>query len=112
MFSLLRAVLDRLKTLLVTSAALELEADAPARHAQRKAESLRRAAPYEAEKLPVVAQELRQHAEALDLQRPLASVVHASAFGQGPEASPVLPAPADATPAALAAPAGGRREMR
>ena len=112
MFALFRAVLDRLKTLLATSAALELEADALARHAQHKAELLRLAEQYESEKLPAVAQELRQHAEAHDLQRPLASVVHALAFGQGSEASPALPAPADGTSAALAAPAGGRRKTR
>jgi hypothetical protein len=41
-FHLFRAVLDRIKVLLALSAALELEADALARHAERKAELLRR----------------------------------------------------------------------
>jgi hypothetical protein len=79
MFSLFRAVLDRLKALLTTSAALELVADALARHAQRKAELLRLAEQYESDKLHAVAQELRQHAETLDLQRPLAGVASALA---------------------------------
>ncbi len=90
MFHLFRAVLDRLKALLVTSAALELEADALARHAQRKAELLRLAEQYESEKLHAVAQELRQHAENLDLQQPLSGVVNTLASWQSTEGPPAL----------------------
>ncbi len=92
MFSLFRAVLDRLKALLATSAALELEADALARHAQRKAELLHLAEQYESEKLHSVAQELRQHAETLDLQLPLAGILNTLAWWPSTEGPPALPA--------------------
>jgi len=78
----IRAAIERLKALLATSAALELEADARARHAQCKAELLRLAQQYEAENLPTVAQELRQHAEALDGKQPLAGALIALASWQ------------------------------
>ena len=67
MIHLFRTVIDRIKFLLATSAALELEADALARHAERKAELLRLAQQYESEKLPAIAQEWCHRAEALDL---------------------------------------------
>jgi hypothetical protein len=112
MFSWFRAVLDRLKALLATSAALELEADALARHAQRKADLLRLAEQYESEKLHSVAQELRQHAETLDLQRPLAGVVNTLASWQGTEGPPALPASAGEQVQPATQPAGSRRKPR
>jgi hypothetical protein len=108
MFHLFRAVIDRIKLLLATSAALELEADALARHAERKAELLRLAQQYESEKLPAVAQELRQHVEAMDFQQPLAGVLTSLASWQGTEA-PALPAPA---PEPVAHATNSRRKMR
>jgi hypothetical protein len=112
MFHLFRAVLDRIKVLLATSAALELEADALARHAQRKAELLQLAQQYEAEKLPAVSLELRQYAEALDLQQPLAGITTALASWQGADTHPALPAPADPISPPLAPPARSRRPAR
>ena len=93
MFHLFRAVIDRIKVLLATAAALELEADALARHAERKAELLRLAQQYESERLSPVAQELRQHAEALNLQQPLAGATISLASWQGADRPPALPAP-------------------
>ena len=110
MFNLLRAVIDRLKVLLATSAALELEADALARNAERKAELLRLAEQYEGEKLPTVARELRQHAEALDVQQPLAGVTNSLASWQGADVPAALPAPADLTSEPIAQQAGSRRK--
>jgi hypothetical protein len=73
----LRPLVDRLKALFATSAALDLEPELLARAAERKAELLRQAERYEAEGLPTVAAELRQHAQDNLLQRPLAGVLPA-----------------------------------
>ena len=94
MFHLFRAVIDHIKVLLATSAALELEADALARHAEREAELLRLAQQYESEKLSAVAQELRQHAEALNPQQPLAGATISLSAWQGTDRPAALPAPA------------------
>ncbi len=75
MFALFKALLERLKALVLTDAALDLEAHALVRMAERKAGLLRQAATFEAEGLSKIAAELRQQAEALDLTRPLASVL-------------------------------------
>lgn len=112
MFHLVRAVIDRLKALLATSAALELEADALARHAERKAELLRLAELYEAEKLPTVALELRQHAEALDWKQPLAGTMIALASWQSTNAPAALPAPAKKLVQPVSHPANSRRKPR
>lgn len=112
MFHLFRAGIDRIKILLATSAALELEADALACHAERKAELLRLAEHYESEKLSVVAQELRQHAEALDVKQPLAGVMTSLASWQGVDAPPALPAPAKEPAQPLAQAANSRRKTR
>ena len=112
MFHLFRAVIDRIKVLLATSAALELEADALACHAERKAELLRLAEHYESEKLPVVAQELRQHAEALDAKQPLAGTMVALASWQGTDGPAALPAPAQEPNQLLAHTANSRRKPR
>jgi hypothetical protein len=112
MFHLFRAVIDRIKLLLATSAALELEADALARHAERKAELLRLAQQYESEKLPAVAQELRRHAEALDWKQPLVDVVTSLASWQGADAPPALPAPAPEPVQPVAHATNSRRKTR
>lgn len=77
MFALFRSLTDRVKALFVTSAALDFEADFAARQAERKAELLRRAAEFEREGLPSVSKDLRSQAEALSIQRPLATVLPA-----------------------------------
>jgi hypothetical protein len=110
MLNLFRAVIDRLKALLATTAALELEAEVLARHAERKAELLRQAESYEADELPAVAGELRQQAEALDLRQPRAGVRPALEHGLGQQPRPALPAVPDTSEPS--APADGRRKGR
>ena len=112
MFQLFRAVIDRIKLLLATSAALELEADAISRHAERKAELLRLAQQYESEKLSAVAQELRQHAEAMDLQQPLAGAMVALASWQDTDAPAALPAAASEPAQPLVHTTNSRRKSR
>ena len=77
MLALFRALVERVKALFMTAAALDLEADFVARHAERQAELLRQANRYEAEGLLGIAAHLRRQAEELDLQRPLAGVLPA-----------------------------------
>jgi hypothetical protein len=112
MFHLFRTVIDRIKVLLATSAALELEADAQTRHAERKAELLRLAQQYEAEKLPTVALELRQHAEALDCKQPLAGTRIALASWQSTDAPAALPAPTQEPVQPIAHSVNNRRKPR
>jgi hypothetical protein len=112
MFHLFRAVIHRIKVLLATSAALELEADALARHAERKAELLRLAQQYESEKLPAIAQELRQHTETLDLKQPLAGATTSLASWQGTDAPAALPAPAREPAQPVTHTASSRRKTR
>ena len=87
MFALFRSLTERVKALFISTAALDFEADFIARQAERKADLLRRAAEYEREGLHPVAKELRQQAEALSIQRPLASILpsveHLQADRQG-----------------------------
>ncbi len=112
MFSLFHAIIDRLKALLATSAALELEADALARNAERKAELLRLAEQYESEKLHAVALELRQHAEALDLKQPLAGAVTSLAYWQDTNAPPALSAPTPEPGQPVTQPVSSRQKRR
>src|SRR5262249_6261545 len=77
--SIVRSLIDRFRTLFVTHAALELEAELIADFAERKADLLRRAEQYEKEGLTTVATELRRCAEALTPDRPLSSVLAAVA---------------------------------
>jgi hypothetical protein len=112
MFHLFRAVIDRIKVLLATSAARELEADALARHAERKAELLRLAEQYESEKLHAVALELRNQVEALDWKQPLAGVRIALASWQGADAPPALPTPTQEPVQPVVHSANSRRKPR
>jgi len=75
MFTIVRALLERFRTLFVTHAILELEADLIAAGAERTAELLRRADLYEKSGLPGVARQLREQTESLSTQKPLASVL-------------------------------------
>jgi hypothetical protein len=94
MFSLFRAITDRIKALFATSAALELESDLLLHHAERKADLLRRADQYDQEGLHGIATQLRQQADLLSMQRPLASVLpaltHLQTEPTPPPASPEL----------------------
>ena len=112
MLNLFRAIIARVKALLATSAALELEAEALARHAERQADLLRLAGRYEEEGLHAVARALRQQAEALDLRQPLAGVAGALADWQVDEDRPALPAAPAGTPEPAAHPPHGRRKPR
>jgi hypothetical protein len=74
MLKLLQAIIARIKALLAMAASWALEADVLLCHAEIKAELLRQAQRYEDEGLTSLANELRQRAEEIDLQRPLTSM--------------------------------------
>ncbi len=96
MFRVFKALVDRVKALFLTDAALDLQAQLLTRAADRKADLLRRAAAFEAEGLSLVASELRQQAGALDLARPLAIVLPAVEYLTASDHSvPELPGPAE-----------------
>jgi hypothetical protein len=90
MFSLFRALIERLKALFVTDAAMEFEAELLTRDAERRAELHRQADRYDAEGLHGIADRLRKQAEGLNLDRPLASVLPSLEHWQG---TPSLPGP-------------------
>jgi hypothetical protein len=71
MLAWFRALVERIKALMLSEAALDLEAQSLVRHAERKADLNRRAAALEAEGLTTVADELRRQADTLNLQEPL-----------------------------------------
>jgi hypothetical protein len=77
MLSVFRPLIERVQALFAVSAAQELEADLLLRDAERRAELLRQADRYDAEGLHGIAGHLRQQAEALSLQQPIASVLPA-----------------------------------
>ena len=92
MFSLFRAILDRVKALFTLGAAQELEAELQLRDAGRKAELLRQAVKYEKEGLHGIAQHLRQQADSLSFQKPLVSVLSAlEHLRSKPTSAPMLP---------------------
>jgi hypothetical protein len=64
---------------LIGESALDLAAEVLSRSAERKAELLRRAQQYESEGLDGIALHLRQQADRLDLDKPLASALPALA---------------------------------
>lgn len=74
MFRILAAFFGRFSTRHIADAGADFDADLIARHAERKAILLRRAARFDDEGLPTVAAELRRQAEGLTLQRPLTTV--------------------------------------
>ena len=77
MLAFFRGLTEKLKTLFMTDAALDLEVHVLTRAAERKADLLRQAAAFEAESLSLASAELRQKAGAIDLSHPLASVLPA-----------------------------------
>src|SRR5205085_4346065 len=109
MLALFRPLIERVKALFAISAAQELEADLLLRDAERRAELLRQAERYEEEGLHGIAQRLRQQAEQVSVQRPLAGVLPALAHLQtGLTATPDTPEEAaglDAPPPPQALPA-------
>jgi hypothetical protein len=103
MLSIFRAITDRVKALFATTAALELEAEFLTRDAERRAELLRQAERYDAEGLHEVANHLREQAELLTAQRPLASILPALTHLQADPTAKDNPAPTVAS-GALPAP--------
>lgn len=77
MFWVFKKIRERLKTLLITDAALDLEAEFLDRHAERKAELLRKAQEYEEQGLNDLADEVRVQAMNLSSAQPLASMLPA-----------------------------------
>jgi hypothetical protein len=77
MLGLFRALVERVKAVLVVRAAQEIEADVIAHAAHRKAELLDLAARYEVEGQAEVAGELRAVVGRVDDDRPLAGVLPA-----------------------------------
>lgn len=75
MTQLFHFFVERLKALFLTDVALDLEAEFLTRDAERKAHLLQRAAKYEEEGLPEVAEELRSQALTIQSEQPLARVV-------------------------------------
>lgn len=96
MFALFRALTHRLKALFLTAVGLDFEAQLLTHDAERRAELLRQAQRYEDEGLRGLAEHLRQRAESISLERPLASVLPAVAHLQTapPDTAdtPLLPA--------------------
>jgi hypothetical protein len=83
MLGLFRAVVERVKAVLAVRAAQELEADALAHAAERRAELLELAAKYEADGRTEVAAELRAAVGRVDADRPLVGVLPAVAHLTG-----------------------------
>ena len=75
MLQLFHVLAQRVKALFITNAALDFEAQFVARDAERKTELLRQVAQYEKEGLHVIAQDLRERAEKISLEQPLATVL-------------------------------------
>jgi hypothetical protein len=75
--ALFRALIERVRALFMTDAALDLEAQLASRQAERQAELLRQADRYEEEGLHGIARQVRRQAEALSLERPLQGVLPA-----------------------------------
>jgi hypothetical protein len=97
LMSLFRAITDRLKALFASNAAMELESEFLAREAERRAELHRQADRYDAEGLRGIAQHLRQRADTLLIERPLANTLPAieHLLGTNGQADlPLLNAPA------------------
>ena len=92
MLGLFRALVERVKAVLVVRAAQEIEADALAHAAERKAELLKRAAEYESGGQSEVAAELRAAVGRVDPDRPVAGVLPAVEHLTGGEEKPPPPA--------------------
>ena len=116
MFQPFHALGDRIKALFVADMALDLEAQLAARQADRQAELLVQAEQHDRHGFPIVAARLRAQAEALGLDRPLASVLPALAHWQADAPlTPALPTdvpPTDGNPDRAARSLAARRKDR
>ena len=115
MISLFQAISDRLRALFVADVALDLEAQLLSRQADRQAELLVQAEDHDRHGFPAVAARLRAQAEALGLERPLASVLPALAHWQAGDPADALPTdvpPTDGNPNRAARALAARRKDR
>ena len=117
MLTLFRAISDRIGALFATHVALDFEQQLLLHHSDRKADLLRRARQLEDDDLPELAAELRDQADRMSVQRPLASVLPATQDLLGPltsEPTAVASATASTTTVRpkLAAPGKKRRKAR
>ena len=110
MLWIFRAITDRLKALFVSDVALEFETQFIARQADRKAELLLKAEQYENQGLDTVATELRERAEAICLERPLAAVLPAITEWQGEAEESTSPARLEVAAGGPASDDGSRTE--
>ena len=109
---------DRIRALFLADAAMELESQALAREAERKAELLRQAEDYRAQGLGDLADELQQRTAQMNWNQPLAGVLPAVAHwrdqGNGVERPAPLDPPASGNRArnALGSPSKQARKKR
>jgi hypothetical protein len=108
MIAMFRGLLDRMKALVITTLALDFEAQFAAGQAERKADRLRQANEYERQGLRSVAQDLRQHAEGLSVQRPLATITPAIEHLQTDAGRPMIAHEVASLPAPITKKKGGR----
>jgi hypothetical protein len=73
MFAVIRVLIDRFKAIFMARALIELEADLITLAAERKAELLRRADEFEKEGWSAVAHQMREQAQTLQSEAPLAA---------------------------------------
>ncbi len=75
MLWIFKKIIERLQSLLITDAALGLEAEFLVRQADRKAELLQKAQDFEEQGLEDVADELRRQALGLSIETPVSSML-------------------------------------
>ena len=109
MLNLFQAITDRLRALFVADVALDFEAQLLSRQADRQAELLLQAEQHDRHGFPAVAARLRAQAEALGIERPLASILPALAHWQA-DAQPTPAISAD-IPATAGNPNRGARTL-
>ncbi|MCA9071413.1 MAG: hypothetical protein KDA84_20940 [Planctomycetaceae bacterium] len=77
MLWIFRKIAERIQTLLIADSAMGLEAEFLGRHAERKAQLLRKAQEYEEQGFEDLAEELRSQVHELSITKPLSSVLPA-----------------------------------
>ena len=102
MLTLFRAIVDRVKGMLLMTAARELEAEVVVRQAERHADLRRLAAQHDVDKLPQVASEIRRQIDAMSDEQPLAGITSLAGELVGVGATPIPePVASHATPRRL-----------
>lgn len=92
MLWIFRKIAERIQTLLIADSAMGLEAEFLGRHADRKAQLLRKAQEYEEQGFEDLAEELRSQVHELSVAKPLSSVLPALTHlnGEAAQAEPAL----------------------